>query len=172
MDKKDYIDKMETKLKDETTYKKLMKDPTEDIKKELSTKLNQLKEEEEIDLKTFYKLSPTKTRIPRMYGQPKIHKANYPLREIVDSTGSVAKEVDKYISRILKKYVGKTEYYVKNSAHFVESIKDMKVEDDEILVSYDVTALYPSVPQNEAIDIIHEILSGDENLREKNNYVS
>ena len=100
-----------------------------------------------------------------MYGQPKIHKANYPLREIVDSTGSVAKEVDKYISRILKKYVGKTEYYVKNSAHFVESIKDMKVEDDEILVSYDVTALYPSVPQNEAIDIIHEILSGDENPR-------
>ena len=56
---------------------------------------------------------------------------------------------------------------MKNFAHFVESIKDLKVEEDEILVSYDNTALYPGVPQNEAINIIHEILTGNENLKEK-----
>ena len=70
-----------------------------------------------------------------MYGQPKIHKADYPMREIVDSTGSVAKEIDRYISKVLQKYVGKTPYYVKNSAYFVSKIKDMKVEEDEVLVS-------------------------------------
>ena len=102
MDKTDYIEKMEEKLKDETTYKRITKDPTDGIKEELSKKLNELKESGEIDIKTFYRLSPTRTRIPRMYGQPKIHKANYPLREIVDSTGSVAKEVDKFISKIQK----------------------------------------------------------------------
>ena len=106
-----------------------------------------------------------------MYGQRKIHKANYPLRETVDSTGSLVKEVDRFISKILKKYVGKTEYYVKNSAHFVSMIKDMKVEEDEVLVSYDITALYPSVPQDEAIDIIHKVLRNDENLDEKNKYI-
>ena len=36
-----------------------------------------------------------------------------------------------------------------------------------MLVSYDVTALYPSVPQDEALDIIYEKLSQDEDLKDK-----
>ena len=82
-------------------------------------------------------------------------------------TGSVTKEIDKYISKILLEYVGKTPYYVKNSAHFAEKIKDLTVEEDEVLVSYDVTALYPSVPQDEALDIIYQTLSQDEDLKNK-----
>ena len=146
MDTEEYIKKMEEKLSDETTYKRIEKDPTEEIKTEISAHLNKIKDEGQIDNKTFYRLFPTKTRIPRMYGQPKIHKENNPLREIVDSTSSVAKECDKYISKILLKYTGKSPYYVKDSAHFAEMMKDLTVEEDEILVSYDVTALYPSVP--------------------------
>ena len=46
-------------------------------------------------------------------------------------------------------------------------IKDLKVEDDEILVSYDVTALYPSVPQEEAINIFHEMMINDDDLQSK-----
>jgi hypothetical protein len=115
MDRKEYIKKMEEKLSDETTYKRIEKDPTSKIKEDLSKQLKKMKDEGQIDIKTFYKLSPTKTKIPRMYGQPKIHKENYPLREIVDSTGSVAKEVDKFISKILKQYTGKTEHCQKFS---------------------------------------------------------
>ena len=97
---------MEEKLSELTTYKLIEKDPTEKIKTSLSGHLNKIKEEGQIDNKTFYRLLPTKARIPRMYGQPKIHKENYPLREIVDSTSSVAKECDKYISKVLQKYTG------------------------------------------------------------------
>ena len=167
MDKEDYIKKMEEKLSDETTYKRLDQDPTNEVKESIAKELLRLKEERQIDNKTYYQLTPTKARIPRMYGQPKVHKANYPLREIVDSTGSVTKPIDKYISKIIQKYVGKTPYYVKNSAHFVEMIKDLTVEDDEILVSYDVVALYPSVPQDEALDIIHQVMREDTNFGEK-----
>ena len=45
--------------------------------------------------------------------------------------------------------------------------KDLRVEEDEILVSYDVTALYPSVPQEEAIDIFHQLMINDDNLASK-----
>ena len=89
-----------------------------------------------------------------MHGHPKIHKADYPLREIVDGTGGVVKQVDKFLSQIIKQYVKDTDYYVKNSTDFVEKVKDETVADDEVLVSYDVTALYPSVPQDEAIEIV------------------
>ena len=167
MDRKQYIEKMEEKLSDETTYKKIKKDPTNEIKEGLTKILNEIKEEGQLDHRTYFRLTPTKTRIPRMYGLPKIHKANYPLREIVDSTSSVAKECDKYIAQILQKYTGKTPYYVKNSAHFAQKIKDLTVEDDETLVSYDVEALYPSVPQSESIDIIHQLMTADTELDKK-----
>jgi hypothetical protein len=106
MDRAEYIRKMEEKLSDATTYKRLEKDPTKEIEEELAKQLKKIKDENQMDIKTFYRRSPTKTKIPRMYGQPKIHKQDHPLREIVDSTGSVAKETDKFISKIIKKYAG------------------------------------------------------------------
>ena len=84
----------------------------------------------------------------------------------------MAKECDKYISKIIQKYTGKSPYYVKDSAHFAEMIKDLTVEEDEVLVSYDVTALYPSVPQEEAIEIIYQLMKEDPDLSEKNNNIS
>ena len=151
MDRTEYIRKMEEKLKDETTYKQIYEDPTYKIRDKLTTQLQTIKEENEITESEYKYLKPKNTQIPRMYGQPKIHKTGYPLREIVDGCGGVTKDMDKYISKIIKRYVGKGEYYVRNSAHFVGMIKDMEVNEDEMLVSYDVTALYPSVPQDEAI---------------------
>ena len=71
-------------------------------------------------------------------GVPKIHKEGRPMREIVDGNGGILKEIDRHISKILKKYVGLSEYYIKNSKDFVDKAKDMKVEEDEELVSYDV----------------------------------
>ena len=35
------------------------------------------------------------------------------------------------------------------------------------MVSYDVVALYPSIPQDEAIQVVYEKLINDENLIEK-----
>ena len=164
MNKVDYISQMEEKLRDRKIYKPLETDPTPSIAKKLRSKLKQLNQ---IDLCTYMTLTPTRAAIPRLFGQPKIHKDGYPLREILNSNGGVTKETDKYISKIIKTYVGDSPYYVKNSAHFVESIKDLKVEEDEILVSFDVTALYPSIPQKRAIELVKDLLMRDENLAKK-----
>ena len=85
----------------------------------------------------------------------------------MDSTGSVTKQCDKFVSKIIQQYTGQTPYYVKNSAHFVSMIKDLKVEDDELLVSYDIKALYPSSPQGESIDIIYDLMKNDPDLHKK-----
>ena len=167
MDKDEYVRKMEMKLSDINTYRKNDDDPTIRIKKELATKLKEIHDSKDIDYATYMRLYPSRTQIPRMYGQPKIHKQGNPLREIVDSNGSVYKAVDKYISKVIKPLTGKTDYYVKNSEHFVNSIKNIKVEEGETLVSYDVTALYPSIPQEEAIDIISQKLLQDNSLKKR-----
>ena len=168
MDKQEYIQKMEDKLKDQTTYKPINGDPSEELKANLCSLIDEIREKGELPKDSlYYKLRPTRTLIPRMYGQPKIHKENYPMREIVDGTGGVTKDIDKYISSIIKTYTGKSEHYVKNSAHFANMIKDLRVEEDEVLVSFDVVALYPSVPQNEAIDLVHEKMVNDPDLHKK-----
>ena len=81
--------------------------------------------------------------------------------------GSIFKEVEKHISKIIKPLTGKTPYYVKNSQDFVNKVKDTVVEEEETLVSYDVTALYPSVPQDEAIDLIQIRLQNDVTLKDR-----
>lgn len=164
MDKSDYINKMETKLNDPNTYEKLKDDPTNDIKEALSQQLRSIKEQGQLNDSEYYRLLPRMTQIPRLYGQPKIHKEGYPMREIVDSCGSITKTIDKHISQIIKKYVGSNQYHVKNSTHFVESIAHLKIQEDETLVSYDVAALYPSIPQTEAINLVHQKLCTDDDL--------
>ena len=145
MDKIDYIKKMEEKLKDESTYIQLHTDPTSTIKRKLSTRIKEIYENNEIEYAMYRKLLPTQTQIPRMYGQVKIHKEGNPMREIVDANGSVLKEVDKYLTNIIKTYIGNNKYYIKNSQHFVNEIKDITIENNETLISYDVKALYTQV---------------------------
>ena len=79
-------------------------------------------------------LIPTETQLPRLYGQIKIHKEGYPLREILNSIGSVTKQIDKLFSNVIKTYTKDSPSYVRNSSHFVESMKDLRVEEDEVLV--------------------------------------
>ena len=54
--------------------------------------------------------------------------------------------VARYASDILVPLVGKSEHHIKNSADFVGKMKDKPIPDDEELISYDVTALFTSVP--------------------------
>ena len=91
MDREEYVQKMEEKLKDESTYKAIKENPTFEIQSKIYELLTEIKNEGQLDDKLYHKLKPTKTLIPRMYGQPKIHKENYPMREIVDGTGGVTK---------------------------------------------------------------------------------
>ena len=71
--------------------------------------------EEIIDKNLHRQLYPNATQIPRAYGSPKIHKEGYPLREIVDSTNSVAKSIDKYVSRVIKTYTEGSPHAIRNS---------------------------------------------------------
>ena len=59
--------------------------------------------------------------------------------------------------------MGKTEHHVKNSKEFAEYVK-LKVGPDEELRSYDVSALFTSVPVDKAMDIIGRRLQEDVTL--------
>ena len=56
---------------------------------------------------------------------------------------------------------------VSNSKHFVDMMRDVLVEDEEAMVSFDVSSLFTNVPIKEAVDVIRDRLEGDESLGDR-----
>ena len=88
---------------------------------------------------------------------------------IVSSIGSVSYGVAKEVARIIKPLVGSTEHHVNNSKEFIEEIKKMKLEEGECITSYDVSALFTSIPIPSALDIINNKLQEDTDLHNRTN---
>ena len=158
---------MEERLSDQSTYKQIKDDPTQEIRQEIVQQLINLHESGIIDDRLHSNLYPNSTQIPRAYGSPKIHKDGCPLREIVDSTNSVGKKIDKYVSKIIKTYTVNNPHGIKNSKDFIEKIQSQRLKEGEVMVSFDVVALYPSVPQDQALEILEEFLVNDKDLKSK-----
>ena len=62
---------------------------------------------------------------------------------------------------------GKTSSHVNNSMHFAEAVRSIKVQDDEMMVSFDVTSLFTNVPVDESINVIRNKLQYDETLEDR-----
>ena len=53
---------------------------------------------------------------------------------------------------------------MKNSKHFVEVMVGFSIEEDEMLVSFDVTSFFTNVSIDEVVQVICDKLQGDETL--------
>ena len=80
--------------------------------------------------------------------------------------GSPYQNIAKALVPILRSLQGRSGHYVKNSSELKDRIKGWSIKRDEILVSYDVEKLYPSIPITKALDLIDSLLKSKANLRE------
>ena len=69
--------------------------------------------------------------------------------------------MSKYLVKIIQPTLSKSPVVVKNAKEFVEEAKTWDIAPNEIQVSYDVVALYPSVPVKKAIENLMEMLQKD-----------
>ena len=103
----------------------------------------------------------------RFYGRAKIHKANCPVRPVISSVGTATYNASLYLARLLALIVGNTEHTAKNSKEFVEHVSGLDIADDEVMVSYDVEALYSSLPLGRVLEVTREKLEADGTLSER-----
>ena len=162
IDNSDYESKALTLLQDENVYEKLNKDPTQKFQSKLIKLLKELKDKGAIDSKIYWKIYPTVADVPKFYGLIKIHKAGYPLRPIVSSIGAVTYELARFVAGIISPLVGQMEHHITNTQVFVEKIHDLKLDPDESIVSFDVSALFMSIPVKEALEVVKELLERDD----------
>ncbi|KAI8478649.1 hypothetical protein Bbelb_436180 [Branchiostoma belcheri] len=169
LDREQYDKKIQDLLGDKDTYSALKKDPTNKFKGKIHDSLKKLEKEGALDRATYLKLNPTSEQPPAFYGLPKVHKQGVPLQPIVSSIGSATYELAGFLAKILGPLVGKSQHHVKNSADFVQKIKDIHIEEDEIITSYDVFSLFTCIPPKEAVSVVREALEADNTLADRTN---
>ena len=166
MDRDDYHRKADALLQ-ESTYRPIPNDPTNKYKNKLIALLKSIKAEGGINETTYRKLYPTGAGSPKFYGLPKIHKTGTPLRPIVSSIGGVTYSTSKELSRILSPLVGKSPHHIHNNQEFIQHLKGISLGPDDVMVSYDVRALFTSVPVQPALEVIKKRLNEDQDLHKR-----
>ena len=154
-------------LLQQPTYQPIPTDPTTKYKNKLISMLKSIMAEGSISEAVYKKLYPTGAGSLKFYGLPKIHKEGMPLRPIVSSIGPVTYSTSKEISRILKPLIGKSPYHIQNSQDFIQQIQGIQLQLNQCMVSFDVKALFTSVPIQPAITIIKKLLEEDQSLQQR-----
>lgn len=148
--KEEYIQKLNALLEDKSTYKLIREDPTTKLQRLNNNIVAELHKKDIITKWEKFKLTSIAAAAPDLYGLPKIHKENIPLRPIASSINVPCYNLAQYIGKILKTLISPT-YNVKNSINLKERTKDIYLDKDEIIVSFDVISLFTNIPTHLAI---------------------
>ena len=93
-----------------------------------------------------------------------MHKVGDPLRPIVASRGSITYNLAAFVAGILSPLMGQNGHSLKNSSEMVRELRDCQLDETDVLVSFDVTALFTSVPVDQSLDVILDRLEKDTTL--------
>ena len=95
----DYMSKIRSLL-DDQSYKMVNRDPTTYLEKTTKNLINKSPIDQEIKNKIIPR--EKSSRCPKLYGLPKIHKKDTPMRPIVSAFNSPVYKLEKYLASILQ----------------------------------------------------------------------
>ena len=167
MDRSDYDAKMEDLLSDQDTYEKVDKPPFKRIERNLNSQLLELKREQKLDQRTYFKLHSTDGIPPAIRGSVKHHKPNNPLRPIVTCRNTALYNTSKFLADILSPLQNHNSYSVDNSTDFAKKISHTNIDDDEIIISFDVVSLFTAIPVDRACEHIRNKLTKDKTIQDR-----
>ncbi|XP_068680211.1 uncharacterized protein [Montipora capricornis] len=93
------------------------------------------------------------SRLAHLYGLPKTHKKNLSVRPILSATGTYNFQLAKWLDEKLKP-LSLNNHTITDVFEFAEEVTQLDFNENDILVSYDVTSLFTNVPLDETIEIL------------------
>ena len=86
-------------------------------------------------------LVPKGSRLPHLYGVPKIHKIPMSVRSVLSDTKSYNYSLAKWLDKTLKP-LSVNQFTITDTYEFTDEIHKTSLGEDELLVSYDVSSLF------------------------------
>ena len=141
-----------------------------------------MRENDEIDETTlkFLTNKDTKIKIPKVYFLPKIHKLDsntlercmknthtmekiiVPGRPIVAQCAGPLEKIGKFLDFFLLPIVRKQNTYLSDTGEFIRQIENTKVDNNDILVTYDITSLYTNLKFSEILESVRLAIENDD----------
>ena len=146
------IQEAERHLNDSATYCKLDTDPSSVFYKDIKVCVLQLEQQGIFskDMRDFALI--TDSTPGRFYLLPKVHKRGVPGRPVISSYGSLTENISVIVDRFLKPHIPSIPSYVRDTNHFLERLRNLvDLPVGALLVTLDVTALYPSIPHEDGL---------------------
>ena len=141
------------------------KDNTARIESRIQRRLLQLRKEYLISKQVYEAIRRTGSQRPRMYGLPKIHKKDVPLRPILSMTGSAQHQLAKWLTSLLQPVLQNLfSNCVSDSFTFVKEVRKFTFSSSVFLCSFDISSLFTNVPLAETIEICADALYNDDSM--------
>lgn len=154
MNKLEYNTKINQLLNCKKTYTQLKNNPTKNFQDKNNKLVKTWMEKNFICKNTYNNIKINNSHSPKLYGLPKLHKIDIPLRPIVSSYQTPFYNLSKFLTEILSHITNTNPFYIKNSWDLKNKIKNIHVPSNYILVSYDIISLYTNIPITIAIQCI------------------
>lgn len=154
LNRTDYNNKMSQILSDNNKFNEVGPPQFSTIFKiedKINRSLKKLKDDSVINDQTYNNLYSSGSSFSTLYGLPKIHKPNVPLRPILAAYNSPNFSIAKFLVPLLND-LSKNQFTLHNSASFASQIVEQ--EPNTFMVSFDVQSLFTNVPLNETIELI------------------
>ena len=106
----------------------------------------------------YHRILPCGSKAGVLYGLPKIHKDNCPIRPIISAVGTYNYKLAKFLNEILSPLATNNSFILKDTFDFVNRVSDLNPKVDRYMLSFDVESLFTNIPTLETIDIIVKLV--------------
>ncbi|XP_035433679.2 uncharacterized protein LOC118265073 [Spodoptera frugiperda] len=158
MNKSDYINQIKHLLNNKKLYKPVScntKAKTHHLQTASDNRIVFTNDE----FRKLYKLAPQKP--PGLYDSPIMRVEKILLQPIVRQINSPTYNLARHVAQVLQPFVEQSANFVKDSRHFVEIIKDIKLEPNDIMVNLNVQALFSNISIMECLNIVQNKLESN-----------
>ena len=170
-DRDSYLRKMQQQI-DEGDYvieKRKEKTLLDKLHKKLITQLKIM----DIDMDDFSEKRKYLVSAPvlgHMYLLIKVHKKNFPGRAVVSQIDDPTYKVCKILKDILNPLTENGQSFIQNSFDLKKTLNILNIDKNDIQASFDVVALYPSIPIKKALECVRVKLQKDETLSSRTDW--
>ena len=130
----------------------------------INSAIDSLQNNNKLPKKIAQSLKTKKSKTPKFYTLPNIHKPDVPGRPVVNSIGSHTSRISKYVEFHRQPLAQLLPSYIQDTSHFLRKLDNLKdTNPQSILVTLDVKSLYTNIPNDEGIAAVREAISKSPN---------